>query len=179
MITVSIARRYAKALLELAAEQNQLEPVGQSLDGLARALANSPELRAVMANPAFTAAAREAVAGKLLGELKAPALLVNTIKLLVGRGRAGYIESVAREFGAMLDARLGRLRAKVTSATPLDPAAAESLRSRLAQATQKQVSVEHRVDPELLGGVVAQVGSLTFDGSLQTQLETLKRQLLA
>lgn len=179
MITVSIARRYAKALLELAVEQNQLEPVGAALDALAKALAQSPELRDVMANPAFTAAARLNVLGKLLELVKAPTLATHTMRLLVERGRGIYIESVAREYRAMLDAKLGRLRAKVTSAVPLDEASLNKIQNQLAAATHKQVSVEKVVDPKILGGVVAQVGSMTFDGSLQTQLELLRRQLLS
>lgn len=179
MITVSIARRYAKALLDLAAEQNALEPVGAALDAVGAALAQSDELRHVMANPAFTAASREAVLGKLLELVKAPTLAANTLKLLVQRGRGIYLESVAREYRAMLDQRLGRLRAKITSAVPLDPATVGKLQAQLAAATSKQVSVEPVVDPQILGGVVAQVGSMTFDGSLQTQLESLRRTLLS
>ena len=110
---------------------------------------------------------------------QAPALAQNTLKLLVERSRGGYIESVAREYRAMLDQKVGRVRAKVTSAVPLDEAALGKIRSQLTQLTQKQVSLESVVDPKVLGGVVAQVGSLTFDGSLQTQLEGLKRQLLS
>ena len=99
---------------------------------------------------------------------------------ILGTGsRGGYIESVAREYRAMLDQKVGRVRAKVTSAVPLDEAALGKIRSQLTQLTQKQVSLESVVDPKILGGVVAQVGSLTFDGSLQTQLEGLKRQLLS
>ncbi|MBS2029895.1 MAG: ATP synthase F1 subunit delta [Deltaproteobacteria bacterium] len=179
MITVSIARRYAKALLELAAEQNQLEPVGATLDAIAKALDASPELRDVMANPAFSSAVRHAVMGKLLAAVNAAPLAANTLKLLIDRGRSLYIESLARAYKAMLDQRLGRVRAKLTSAVALDVAAVEKIRSQLAVITNKQVSVDSVVDPKILGGVVAQVGSLTYDGSLQTQLDGLKRQLLS
>ena len=81
------------------------------------------------------------------------------------------------EFGALADAKLGRLRARVVSAAPLDPAAAQHITDRLAAATRSQVILERAVDPELLGGVVAQVGRLTYDGSLRTQLEDLRRSL--
>ena len=179
MITVSIARRYAKALLELAAEQNQLEPVGATLDTIAKALDQSAELRDVMANPAFATSVRQAVMGKLLAAANAAPLAANTLKLLIDRGRSLYIESLARAYRSMLDQRLGRVRAKITSAVALDAAALEKIRSQLAVITNKQVSVDPVVDPKILGGVVAQVGSFTYDGSLQTQLDGLKRQLLS
>ena len=179
MITVSIARRYAKALLELAAEQNQLEPVGATLDALAKALEQSAELRDVMANPAFSPAVRHGVLAKLLATVNGAPLAANTLKLLIDRGRSLYIEALARAYRTMLDQRLGRVRAKLTSAVALDAAAIEKIRGQLAVITNKQVSVEPVVDPKILGGVVAQVGSLTYDGSLQTQLDGLKRQLLS
>jgi F-type H+-transporting ATPase subunit delta len=179
VITVSIARRYAKALLELAGGQNQAEPVGHALDVVAGAFNRSPELRGVMANPAFTTAARQAILGKLIEAAKMPPLAGNTLKLLVERGRGGYIEAVAREYRAMLDQKAGRVRARITTAVPLDDAAVEKIRGQLAAVTQKQVSVDRAVDPQILGGVVAQVGSMTFDGSLQTQLSQLRRQLLS
>lgn len=179
MITVSIARRYARALLDLAVEQNALEPVGASLDAVARAFHGSAELRDLMANPAVTPANRQSVLAQILGKLGAHPLAVNLLRLMIDRGRAVYIEATAREFAGMLDERLGRLHAKVTSAVPLDAAAVEKIRAQLTAVTAKKVSVESAVDPSLLGGVVAQVGSMTFDGSLATQLQTLRRDLLS
>ena len=179
MITVSIARRYARALLDLAAEQNALEPVGQTLDAVARAFHGSTELRDLMVNPAVTPANRQAVLAQILGKLGAHPLAVNLLRLMVDRGRAIYIEATAREYAGMLDARLGRLHAKVTSAVPLDAAALEKIRAQLTAVTARKVTVEAHVDPALLGGVVAQVGSMTFDGSLSTQLQSLRRDLLA
>lgn len=178
MITVSIARRYARALLDLAAEQNALEPVGEALAAVSRAFRSSEELRALMANPAVTPANRQAVLAQILGKLGAHPLVVNLLRLMVDRGRAVYIEATAREFSGMLDARLGRLHARVTSAVPLDAAALEKIRTELTALTAKKVTVEAQVDPALLGGVVAQVGSMTFDGSLSTQLQSLRRGLL-
>ena len=80
-------------------------------------------------------------------------------------------------FRELADVELGRLRAKVTSAVPLDDAAVDAIAEKLSAATQKKVLVERAIDPAILGGVVAQVGSVVYDGSIRTQLEDLRSTL--
>jgi F-type H+-transporting ATPase subunit delta len=93
------------------------------------------------------------------------------------RNRLASLGDVVGAFGELADQELGRLRAKVTSAVPLDDASVAAIAERLSTTTKKQVIVERAVDPAILGGVVAQVGSLVYDGSLRTQLEDLRTAL--
>jgi F-type H+-transporting ATPase subunit delta len=97
--------------------------------------------------------------------------------LLGDRNRLAYLGAVVDTFGALADEKLGRIRALVASATPLDAASAQAIADKFARATRAQVILERTVDPTLLGGVVAQVGRLTYDGSVRTQLEDLRRTL--
>ncbi len=177
MIVGSIARRYAKALFSLADEQGQVEQWSSGLEGLGRALASSPELRDTLASPLFEKDQRRAVVGELAKALGLAETVRDFLLLLADRDRLAYLPAVVQNFRDLADARLGRVRARVTSAVPLAPEDAKRIAEKLAQAEKAQVIVETAVDPALLGGVVAQVGSLVYDGSVRSQLEELRRAM--
>ena len=177
MIVGSIARRYAKALFSLADEQGQVEQWSTSLDALGRALASSPELRATLESPLFEKEQRRGVVaslGKAIGLAETPS---SFLLLLADRARLAYLPAIIQNFRDLADERLGRVRAKVTSAVPLSPEEAKRIAEKLAQGRKTQVIVETAVDAALLGGVVAQVGSLVYDGSVRSQLEELRRSM--
>ena len=97
-------------------------------------------------------------------------------RLLLVRGRIAQLPLIARHLRLMVDEQMGRVRASVTSAKPLDFSAETRIRSALSRSTGKNVVLEKQVDPSLLGGVVTQVGDLLYDGSLRTQLELLRQR---
>lgn len=177
MIVGSIARRYAKALFSLADEQGQVEQWSGGLEALGRALASSPELRDTLASPLFEKDQRRAVVAELAKTLALPEAPRDFLLLLADRDRLAYLPAVIQNFRDLADARLGRIRATVTSAVPLTPEEARRIAEKLAQVEKAQVIVETRVDPALLGGVVAQVGSMVYDGSVRSQLEELRRAM--
>jgi len=177
MISSSIARRYAKALFALAEEQGRIEPWSESLQSLRAALASSPELREALGSPALGRDQQRGVVAALAGALRLPDEVKNLLLLLADRGRLGYATAVADRFRDLADAKLGRVRARVTSAVPLSAAEAGRIAERLAGITKGQVLLETAVDPSLLGGVVAQVGSTVYDGSVRSQLEELSRAM--
>ena len=177
MIVGSIARRYAKALFDLAVEAGRVEPWAEGLAALQKAVASSPELRDLLENPVYAKEQRQAVAGELARALSLDPQPTHLLALLAERNRLAYLSGIADTFAELADQKLGRVRAKVTSAVPLADAEAEALSRKLAAATGAQVLLERAVDPALLGGVVAQVGSLVYDGSLRAQLEALRRSM--
>jgi F-type H+-transporting ATPase subunit delta len=177
MIVGSIARRYAKALFGLAADRGRIEQWSQGLEAMKTAVEDSHELREVLANPVYEKEQRRAVAAQLAGALGLDEEPANLLYLLGDRNRMGYLSAIVDHFRALADEKLGRVRAAVTSAVPLDDAAVRSIAGKLAESTRAQVVVERTVDPALLGGVVAKVGSLVFDGSVRSQLEELRRTL--
>jgi F-type H+-transporting ATPase subunit delta len=177
MIPGSIARRYAKALFGLALEKGRIEPWSEGLLALARSIDASAELRDVLQNPAYTREVRAAVVARLAQGLALEAEPAALVSLLADRDRLAGVGAIAAAFRELADVELGRLRARVTSAVPLDDAAVHAIAEKLSAATQKKVLVERAVDPAILGGVVAQVGSTVYDGSLRTQLEDLRSTL--
>ncbi|NNC20923.1 F0F1 ATP synthase subunit delta [Corallococcus exiguus] len=179
MVNVSIARRYARAILDVAAEGNRTDAVAEQLNAFAAVVGQSPDLSDVLLNPAYSRAQRSHVVEALLQAMPSPAepALANAVRLLVDRNRLGYLPDIARLYRDMADARAGRVRGQVTSAAPLSADALTQLQQSLQQLTQRNVVLETKVDPSLLGGVAAQVGGTLYDGTLRTQLEQLRREL--
>jgi F-type H+-transporting ATPase subunit delta len=177
LIGGAVARRYAKALADVAAGSQALEPVQDDLRAFVRLLTEQRELRQFIANPAI--ARKEAVAAvtDIARALGLRPLAVRFLTLLVESGRLGALEPILRAYEEQVDGRLGRVRATVTWAAPLPEAEQAALRQRLAAVTGKTVYLDARTDPALLGGVVAQIGSQVYDGSLRTQLRRMREEL--
>jgi F-type H+-transporting ATPase subunit delta len=173
----SISRRYARALLEVAAPSGAADTVAEELERVAAALAASDDLRNVMYNPAFDRAQRRQVVEGLIGALSLGATVGNLSKLLVDRDRFRDVASIAQSYRELADEHAGRARASVRTAAPLPAEIAPRLAAALSAAVSRTVSLDASVDPSLLGGAVAQVGSLLFDGSVKTELEELRRSL--
>ena len=177
MVNVSIARRYARALLEASAP-GAVAGIADQLSALAGLVASNPALGDVIENPAYSRAQRHGVMDGLTQLLKVEStVLRNFLRLLVDRHRLAMLPDIARLFRDMADEKAGRVRGTVVSAIPLDPQSIRQLESTLSQVVQKQVVLETRVDQEVLGGVSTQVGSVVFDGTLRSQLDDLKRAL--
>jgi F-type H+-transporting ATPase subunit delta len=177
MIVGSIARRYAKALLALGAEEANLEPMLGQLEDLTRALAQSSELRQALSDPVFPLAERRAALDALGARLGVTRTVRSFTMLLLDRGRVLALPDITREFRGLVDARAGRVRARVTSARPLSPELEARLRTLLEQRLGKRVVLEKLEDPTLLGGLTAEVGDLLYDGSLRHHLEALQALL--
>src|SRR5574342_38283 len=177
MITGSIARRYAKALFALAEEKGRVEPWLESLSALEKVVAGSADLGDALSNLVYPREERRGVADELARALGLDEEPRHLLLLLADRGRLESLLGVVDHFRALADRKLGRVRARVVSAVPLAEASAREIAARLAQAARAEVILDQAVDPFILGGVIAQVGSLTYDGSVRSQLEELRRSL--
>jgi len=171
----SIPRRYAKALFELAQEASAIDRVGEQLDAVVElARANDGQVLSVMSNPGFTASERRAVLDLVLPRLGLASLVQNFVRLVLDKDRFEALPDVAREYRALADAAANRVRATVTTASAASPALRAKITRSLSASTGKDVVVEMKVDPALLGGMVARVGSKLYDASLRTRLEDLQ-----
>jgi F-type H+-transporting ATPase subunit delta len=174
----SVARRYARALFEIGVEKGTFEALGQELEALATLYRESLELRHTLENPVFKISQKRAILEQLLPRV-APSRVVQTFALLlVERRRINVLPSIARAFQELTDTQLGRVRATVSSARPLDVITVAEIQRALERRTGKKVLLKTELDPTLIGGVVARVGSLVLDGSLRTRLATLGSRIL-
>jgi F-type H+-transporting ATPase subunit delta len=174
----SVARRYARALFQLGVDRGTFETLGLELEALAAVYASSAELRQSLENPVFRANQRRALLEKLLPRVAPSRAVQSFALLLLERKRISALPLIARAYQEMVDAQLGRVRATVVSARPLDVMAEAEIQRALERRTGKKVIVRTEVDPDLIGGVVARVGDLVLDGSLRTRLATLGSRIL-
>ena len=179
MIAGSIGRRYAKALLSIGVATHSFDALGRELDRVAETIASSTELKNVLENPVFPLSQRHHVLEDIARRLSLSASVKNLLLILLDRGRISALPDIARAHRELVDEQAGRARATVTSAAPLDAAIEARLRGALEKQTGKTVLLDKKVDPSLIGGVVAQVGDLVFDGSVKHQLEKLRTELLS
>ncbi len=131
----------------------------------------------MLSNPVYSRDQRRAIVEKLAGALSLDAEPAHLLFLLGDRNRLPYLAGVVDTFRDLADRHLGRLRARITSAVKLDDLAAQAIAEKLSQETKAKVLLDRVIDPAILGGVVAQVGSFVWDGSVRTQLEGLRKQL--
>jgi F-type H+-transporting ATPase subunit delta len=177
LIGGSLARRYARALLDIGREEKALRRILEEGEAFAALLASSPELREALeaehVNRRDKQGAVEAAAGKLglLGSTK------NFLLLLAEKGRFAELPAILAELKRMVEEAEGVERVEVSAPSALDGAQREALRAALAERTGKKIELEERVDPSLLGGMVVKVGSTVYDGSVRTQIQKIRENL--
>jgi F-type H+-transporting ATPase subunit delta len=173
----SAAVRYAKALFGIAQETGRVDAVRAELDGLLDAIERVPALADVFVRPLHPAPERRAALRQLAGPLGLSPLLANFCAYLIDQRRTRDLGAIRDEFVRLAEEAAGRLVGEVATAAPLDGAQLDRLRDALSRRLGRTVELTVRVDPNLVGGVVARVGDLVFDGSLRSQLAQLRTQL--
>jgi len=169
-------KRYAKALFELAQEQGIAAEVEGELAAIAEAVENTPEIRSFLTAPGISADRKvEAIAAALGGQ--ASQIVLNTMGLLIQRGRQTEIPGLLEAYRRIAGEALRRVDAIVTSAQPLGEEELKKLAARFGELTGKTVRVKNVVDPSLLGGLTVRVGDTLYDGSLRGKLDRLSKQL--
>ncbi len=174
----SIARRYARALFAIGADKAQFEAFGSEVSSLAALFTGSAELRQALENPVFQMSQRRRVLERLLPQVAPSPDVQKFALLLLERRRITLLPRIAEAFSRLTDERLGRLRATITSPKALDAGTVASVTRALESRTGKKILAETRIDPGLIGGIVAQVGDLIFDGSLRARLDALRARVL-
>jgi F-type H+-transporting ATPase subunit delta len=174
----SIARRYARALFAIGVDQRSFESLGKELEALAALWNEATEMRQSLSNPIFRPSQKRAILQGLLPQVAPTREVQNLAFLLLERGRIAALPAIARAYQEMCDDKLGRARATVRSARPLDIATQTEIRQVLERRTGRSVIMTTEVDPSLVGGIVAQVAGLVLDGSLRARLHALSSKIL-
>lgn len=172
-----LARRYAKAIFDIGSDQGGLDKLGADLRTLTNAMKESPELAQTLSSPAIRRSDRKKVVDALMQRIGVVTTTRNTVYLLLEGERLSSLPAISRELDRMIEEKAGRVSAEVVSAKPLDPSQLSQITAALEKLSGKKVSLSSRQDPDLLGGVVAKVGDTVYDGSLRTQLRTIRDEL--
>lgn len=175
----SLARRYARALVELGQEIGQTDPLGSQLGRFVQLVEQEDGLLgSVLGNPGLTTLERRAVLDQVLERMALHAHVANFLKLLVDKNRFEHLADIHRSYQEMADDLASRVRATVTTARKLDGTMSARVRETLEGTTGKRVLLEEAVDPSVLGGMVVRLGDTVYDASVRARLSSIEDALL-
>jgi len=172
------SKRYAKAFLDIGIELSNHKGLQGQLRELADVFLKSPEFRAVVSNPSIRIDERRASIRAIGKSAGWNPMMINLALLLVDKDRMKYVGDIADELDRLVDLHDGNVRATVSTATKLELSQIESIKKALTAMTGKQVILTTEVDPLLIGGVTTRIGDRVLDGSVRTQLNTLRQTIL-
>ena len=173
------ANRYAKALFDVALEEKaDLAKVDQDLAAVVAMMEASPDLAQASNRGAVTDAQRQSMMEAVSKAMSLSTPVTKVLVLLANGGKLNLIPDLAAAYRERLLAHQNIVRAEVTSAAPLTAAQTDALEASLSKVTGKKVELSVSVDPELLGGVVAKIGSTVYDGSVKMQLQRMRQELV-
>jgi F-type H+-transporting ATPase subunit delta len=172
------AIRYARALLDVAVkERADLELIEHELSQFADLFAQYPLLEKVLLNPAVPVPRKRAAVADVLAQAKFTPIVTKLIALLADRDRLVLVPDLLKAYSDRLLDHRGIVRAEVTTATALDAGRTEAIERGLASLTGRQVLLATKIDPSIIGGLVARIGSTVYDASVTRQLEKMKERL--
>ncbi len=179
MLSHTVARRYAKGLLEAAAEAapGSERIIGEQLASLAQTVESHAALKLSVINPAVGIQDKAAILGKISEIIGAHAVTRRFIDVLAEKQRLDHLSLIAKVYGELVDEQLGVVKAEITTSVPLNPGQVAELEAKLREATGGDIRLTRRTDAALLGGVVARIGDTVYDGSVKGYLERIRERL--
>jgi F-type H+-transporting ATPase subunit delta len=168
------AGRYASALFELASDAKKADKVEADMAALGSLLADNDELSAALSSPLVDTDAKRGVVAALAEKAGIDALTANALKVAAENGRAGELGTMAAAYAKLAADARGVASADVTAAVELSAKDIDALKASLKRALGREVDVRTHEDPDILGGLIVQVGSRMYDSPLRTQLEGLR-----
>ena len=174
MSTNAIAKRYAKALVQIGAEEGLVDKFSGELSRFTTVLSENAGLTSVFSNPAYGAEAKREILKGIIAKLSISTNMANFLQLLLDRNRLPFLPQITENYNKLADDLSGVIRPTLTSGLPLEEGQIEGIRASLAKSTGKKVVLQVKVDPSLIGGVVTKIGDKVFDGSIKTQLAKIQ-----
>ncbi len=171
-----IARRYAKALINLA--EKDLEITGNSLAAIADVYSNSTELSEVLSDTKISSQIKQDVLKNILKKIKVSKLVDTFIRYLLAKRRIVLLPNIERAFNLLLQEKLGRIEAGITVAQEIPEVTVGKLEKAISRYSGKEVSVNITIDPAIIGGIVTRIGSVVIDGSIHTQLNQIRQSII-
>ena len=177
MISLTIARKYAKALLEIGLQEKNHETLGKELERMAGLFQENKELRLVLFSPFYPAPRRKAIAKNVGASMGLSRATLDFLNLLIERDRADHLPAIVKVYEGLADEVSNRLRASLISAQKLSAPLVGEIKAQLESSTGKEVILSSQENPALIGGVITKIGNVIYDGSLKTQLLKAKENL--
>jgi F-type H+-transporting ATPase subunit delta len=178
-VSMAVANRYAQALADVLAGKGDYRVVFKELEAFAAAYRTSAELREVFETPAVPMDGKLKVLTAILARLGSSVTTSNFLHVLVTNYRLTVLEEILRVVSRIVSDRVGVVEIQISSASELSEETRRDLRARFQQVTQKQVEMEFHLQEELVGGILAQIRSTVYDGSVRGQLDRIREKLIA
>ena len=177
MSVSALSRRYAKALVEIGVEQKAVEAYGDELAKVKEVLSQEELLRQLLDSPTLALEKKAAILAEVCKALELSEGMVKFLGLLLSKGRLCFLSQIEEKYRRQADALSGILSAKITSAIELDDVQQQAIAVSLEKQTGKQIALTVVVNPDLIGGLQAEIGGRLFDGSVKTQLKRIEESL--
>ncbi len=174
MINNALAKRYAKALVQLGSEGGFIDSFREELVKVSTLFAGNGELRAAFSDPALTLVQKKSIMSELVSKTACSELVGNFLLLLVDKNRVAFLGQIVQTYEKLADEFSGVIRPLITTAFPLDAAQVASIQTALEKKSGMKVVPQMVVDASLLGGVITQIGDIAYDNSVKTQLKQIK-----
>ena len=173
-----IARRYAKALVNLAEKGNNLDNAGKNLTAITEVYKENSEFRQVLSDTKVSSRVKLEILKDVLNEINASKLVDTFSRYLLAKRRIDFLPGIERAFNLLLQEKLGRIEAEVTAASELPEETVKKLINAISGYSGKEVEVNVIIDPSIIGGIVTRIGSTVIDGSIQTHLNQIRQSII-
>jgi F-type H+-transporting ATPase subunit delta len=175
--TTTIAKRYARAFFDIAAEENRYEGYYDELVKFSSVIDQSGDFKEFLANPMFSNEDKKAVVRTILAMVSLSGTSANFLNLLADKQRIDILGDIVECYRELMDNALRKIRVQVRTAFPLSEELSRGLLTNLETLTNKKVDMTIEEDRSLLGGIVVQVGDTLYDGSIRSQLNNIRNLL--
>ena len=173
-----IARRYAKALLNLAENEKDLDNTGKHLNSITEVYKENLELRQVLSDTKVSSGIKLEILKDVLSKIKVSRLVDTFSRYLLAKRRIDFLPDIERAFNLLLQEKLGRIEANVTTASELPKDTVKKLVDAISSYSGKEIEVNVTIDPSIIGGIVTRIGSTVIDGSIQTYLNQIRQSII-
>jgi F-type H+-transporting ATPase subunit delta len=173
-----IARRYAKALVNLAENENDLDNTGKHLNSITEVYKENLELRQVLSDTKVSSGIKLEILKDVLSKIKVSKLVDTFSRYLLAKRRIDFLPDIERAFNLLLQEKLGRIEANVTTASELPKDTVKKLVDAISSYSGKEIEVNVTIDPSIIGGIVTRIGSTVIDGSIQTYLNQIRQSII-
>lgn len=177
MSITTISNRYGRALADVVLSKGNHITIKTEVTAFANMFEECADLREVFSNPTVSQVQQKKLLDSLIERTKPTEVTANFLNILLQNYRLQYLPEINKAFSKIVDERLNIITAKITSATPISEDQKELLKNQLHKLTGKEVRLTFTTDPSIIGGVVTQIGSQIYDGSIRNQLEQLRLKL--
>ena len=173
-----IARRYAKALVNLAENEKDLDNTGKHLNSITEVYKENLELRQVLSDTKVSSGVKLEILKDVLSKIKVSKLVDTFSRYLLAKRRIDFLPDIERAFNLLLQEKLGRIEANVTTASELPKDTVKKLVDAISSYSGKEIEVNVTIDPSIIGGIVTRIGSTVIDGSIQTYLNQIRQSII-